>query len=63
MNVFFSLIGQFFYDEAGVTAIEYGLITSLIAIVLIGALASAGVSINGLFNFLADCIATPSTCS
>lgn len=55
MNVFFSLIGQFIYDEAGVTVIEYGLITSLIALVLTGALARTGESV--------DCIATPATCS
>jgi pilus assembly protein Flp/PilA len=37
-------------DEAGVTAIEYGLIAALIAIVIIGALTLVGSSLQAIFS-------------
>ena len=36
-------------DRRGVTALEYGLIASLIAIVLIGALTTLGTGLSGTF--------------
>lgn len=41
---------RFVQDESGVTAIEYGLIAALIAIVIIGALTAVGGSLNTLFT-------------
>jgi pilus assembly protein Flp/PilA len=41
---------RFVKDESGVTAIEYGLIAALIAIVIIGALTAVGGSLNTLFT-------------
>jgi pilus assembly protein Flp/PilA len=41
---------RFLKDEEGVTAIEYGLIAGLIAVVLIVALSLVGTSLTGFFN-------------
>ncbi len=41
---------RFLKDEDGVTAIEYGLIAALIAIVIVVAVTLVGVSLNGLFT-------------
>lgn len=41
---------QFVRDEEGVTAIEYGLIAALIAVVIIGAVTNVGTSLKAKFN-------------
>ncbi|WP_372342397.1 Flp family type IVb pilin [Paraburkholderia madseniana] len=41
---------RFVSDELGVTAIEYGLIASLIAVVIIGAVALVGTDLNAVFT-------------
>ena len=45
-----NLIARFAKDESGVTAIEYGLIAALIAIVIIGAVTAVGGSLTTTFN-------------
>jgi pilus assembly protein Flp/PilA len=40
---------SFVTDESGVTAIEYALIAGLISVVIIGAVATVGTTINVLF--------------
>jgi pilus assembly protein Flp/PilA len=37
-------------DESGATAIEYGLIAALIAVVIISAVTALGTTIKGKFN-------------
>ncbi|HEY2707479.1 MAG TPA: Flp family type IVb pilin [Caulobacteraceae bacterium] len=37
---------RFLRDESGATAIEYGLIVALIAVVIIGAITTLGTSLN-----------------
>ena len=37
-------------DEAGATAIEYGLLAALIAVVIIGAVSSLGEPLDGLYG-------------
>jgi pilus assembly protein Flp/PilA len=37
-------------SEAGVTAIEYGLLAALIALVIIGAVTLVGTNLNGVFT-------------
>lgn len=37
-------------DKRGVTALEYGLIASLIAVVIIGAVTTLGTSLSSVFN-------------
>jgi pilus assembly protein Flp/PilA len=41
---------RFFKDEEGVTAIEYGLIAALIAVVIIGAVQAVGGSLTAVFQ-------------
>jgi len=51
MYVFFK---QLIQDEAGVTAIEYGLIAALIAIAAIAAFTSVGNSLSATFSYIAS---------
>ena len=44
------LITKLFRDEAGATAIEYGLIAALIAVAAITAFTAVGTSLDGTFN-------------
>lgn len=41
-----SLVSRFIRDESGATAIEYGLIVALIAVVIISAVTTLGTSLN-----------------
>ena len=43
-------ITKFVKDESGATAIEYGLIAALIAVVIIGAVTALGTTISGKFQ-------------
>ena len=43
-------IERFIGDEDGATAIEYGLIAALIAVVIIGALSTIGTNLNASFT-------------
>ena len=45
---------KFIRDEEGATAIEYGLIASLIAVVIIGAVTALGTGLDTTFNTVAD---------
>ena len=45
-----NLIRQFVRDESGATAIEYGLIVALIAVVIITAVTAVGTSLNDKFT-------------
>lgn len=46
-------------DESGATAIEYGLLAALIAVVIIGAVSALGTTIKGTFETVDTCIADP----
>jgi pilus assembly protein Flp/PilA len=46
----------FICDEEGVTAIEYGLIAALIAIVIVGAVGTLGTNLNSLFSDVASSV-------
>lgn len=43
-------------DEEGATAIEYGLIAALIAVVLIAALTAVGTELQAVFQSVADAL-------
>ena len=47
------LISRFVRDESGATAIEYGLIAALIAVVIITALTTIGSNLNTKFSSIA----------
>ena len=55
------MMKQFVRDEEGVTAIEYGLIAALIAVVIIGSVTLIGNQLNIIFDFIGDTLdnATP----
>jgi pilus assembly protein Flp/PilA len=53
-------IVRFLKDEEGVTAIEYGLIAALIALVIVGGAGLAGGALNTLFTRVSTCVAAPS---
>ncbi len=44
------IINRFVSDESGATAIEYGLIAALIAVIIIGAVTALGTTINTAFT-------------
>ena len=48
-----NLVTRFLRDESGATAIEYGLIAALIAVVIITAVTSVGTNLSGTFNTVA----------
>ena len=54
-------------DERGATAIEYGLIVGLIAVVLVLILSQIGgtssTGLKGVFTKVQTCITTPSSCT
>ncbi len=41
---------RFLKDEEGVTAIEYGLIAALIAVLIVAAVTAIGLKLQGIFN-------------
>lgn len=50
-------------DKSGVTAIEYGLIAGLIAVVIIGAVATIGTDLTNNFQTIGNCLSSPTTCT
>jgi pilus assembly protein Flp/PilA len=50
------MIKKFFKDESGASAVEYGLLVALIAVVIIAAVQALGTSISGKFQSAADTI-------
>lgn len=49
-----NFIKRFAQDESGATAIEYGLIAALIAVVIIGTLIAIGPKLNAAFTSVSD---------
>lgn len=47
---------RFLKDTSGATAIEYGLIAALIAVVVIGAVTTLGTNLSNKFNNIANSI-------
>jgi pilus assembly protein Flp/PilA len=45
-----NLLARFAKDQSGVTAIEYGLIAGLIAVVIISAVTTVGTSVKATFT-------------
>jgi pilus assembly protein Flp/PilA len=50
-------ISKFMSDESGATAIEYGLIAALIAVVIIAAVTALGTNIEAAFTDVSTAIA------
>jgi pilus assembly protein Flp/PilA len=51
-----SLINRFVADHSGATAIEYGLIATLIAVVIITAVTAVGTSLSTTFNTISTSV-------
>ena len=51
-----NLFSRFLKDESGATAIEYGLIAALIAVVIIGALQAVGGQLDANFDAVATAL-------
>ena len=49
-----NLISRFVRDESGATAIEYGLIAALIAVVIITGVTAVGTKLSTTFNNLSS---------
>jgi pilus assembly protein Flp/PilA len=49
----FSVLARLWSDRSGVTAIEYGLIAALIAVVCVGVLGQIGVNLSTTFTTVA----------
>ncbi|HEY8031816.1 MAG TPA: Flp family type IVb pilin [Methylocella sp.] len=52
-----NLFRRFADDQSGVTAIEYGLIAALIAVVIITAVTTVGTDLSKTFNSIATALA------
>jgi pilus assembly protein Flp/PilA len=48
------IFARFVKDESGATAIEYGLIAGLIAVVIISAISQVGTKLSAKFNAVAN---------
>ncbi len=55
-----TLAHRFAADQSGATAIEYGLIATLIAVAIIAGALALGTRLNEVFNGLADTMSAPS---
>ena len=51
-----NLVQRFVRDESGATAIEYGLIVALIAVVIITAVSTVGTNLGTAFNSIATTV-------
>jgi pilus assembly protein Flp/PilA len=52
-DAMFGLIKGLWNDESGATAVEYGIMVALIAVVIIAAVGLIGTNLNTKFNFVA----------
>lgn len=59
MSTIISTARNFASEEDGVTAIEYGLIAALIAVVIIAGVTLVGTSLNAIFGYVAGKLVTP----
>ncbi|AVX05618.1 hypothetical protein MXMO3_03112 [Maritalea myrionectae] len=54
-----NLVKRFLNDESGATAIEYGLIAALVAVIIIGGASLLGKNLNLLFSGIAGKLTPP----
>jgi len=56
LNIYIAFLRDLVKDEEGASAVEYGLILGLVAIVIVGVLLTIGTDLNGLFTTTSDCL-------
>lgn len=61
MNQLVAAVRRFVSEEEGVTAIEYGLIAALIAVVIIAAVTTVGGNLSCTFSKIAACLVDPAS--
>ncbi|RDK06193.1 Flp family type IVb pilin [Cupriavidus lacunae] len=61
MQTLTTMLKQFLRDEEGVTAIEYGLIAALIAIVIIASVQIVGTQLNSVFSKIGSALTSANT--
>ncbi|MEM5273786.1 Flp family type IVb pilin [Cupriavidus taiwanensis] len=61
MQALTTMFQQFMRDEDGVTAIEYGLIAALIAIVIIASVQIVGTQLNSVFSKIGSALTSANT--
>ena len=61
MDKFLNATRRFLRDEEGVTAIEYGLIAALIAVLIIGGATVVGQQLEITFDSIGDALTTANT--
>lgn len=49
-------LAKFISDESGSTAIEYGLIASLVVLAIIGAMSSVGTATDAMYQTITDAV-------
>ncbi len=59
MKTFLKGMNRFMREEDGVTAIEYGLIAALIAVVIIASVQLVGTNLKAVFEFIAGKLTLP----
>ena len=52
-----SSLKRFLRDESGATAIEYGLLTALVSVVIMGAVNAVGANLSNTFTTVNDTLA------
>jgi len=58
MEMFVKSVKRFMREEDGVTAIEYGLIAALIAVVIIASVTLVGNNLKAVFNYIGGQLST-----
>ena len=56
-----NLVKRFLRDEGGATAIEYGLLVAVIAVVIVGSAIIVGTNLSTLFSEIAACLTGTTT--
>lgn len=56
LTIMKTIFSRFFNDESGATAIEYGLIAALVAVVIIGGVTLVGDNLSTTFNSVATAL-------
>jgi len=56
LNTYIAFLRDLIKDEEGASAVEYGLILGLVAIVIVGVLLTIGTDLNSLFGNTSDCL-------
>ena len=56
MTIIRNVVTKLLRDESGATAIEYGLIAALIAVVIIGAVTTVGTKLSATFTSVSNAL-------